>query len=91
MTYHLILSAGSAVSAMAVVTSESIDAWGKLGSVGILGALCVGFGYLHFRTIKELSTSHRDAVKEHHQRATSTARVDTRTVEHVLVNREMED
>jgi hypothetical protein len=90
MTYHLILSAISAVSAMAVVTSESIDAWGKLGSVGILGALCIGFGYLHFRTIRELSTSHRDAVNNittelHRQHESTHALLST------LVNRELED
>ena len=90
MSLYLILSAISAVSAMAVTTSESIDAWGKLGSVGILGALCVGFGYLHFRTIRELSNSHREAVKEitnelHRQHES------THSLLSILVNRELDD
>lgn len=90
MSLYLILSAISAVSAMAVSTSESIDAWGKLGSVGILGALCVGFGYLHFRTIRELSTSHREAVNNitselHRQHESTHALLST------LVNRELDD
>lgn len=90
MTPHLVFSAASALTAMAVVTSESIDAWGKLGSVGVLGALCVGFGYLHFRTIRELSSSHRDAVKEitselHRQHESTHALLST------LVKHELQD
>jgi hypothetical protein len=50
----------------------------------------IGFGYLHFRTIRELSTSHRDAVKEitnelHRQHESTHALLS------VLVNRELED
>ena len=90
MSLYLILSAISAVSAGAVVSSESIDAWGKLGSVGILGALCVGFGYLHFRTIRELSNSHREAVNNittelHRQHESTHSLLST------LVNRELDD
>lgn len=85
---HLIFSSLSAISAMAVVTSESIDAWGKLGSVGVLGALCVGFGYMHFRTVKELSSAHREACQgitsELHRQHESTHALLSTLVKHEL-------
>ena len=33
-----------------VVSSEQLDAWGEMGAVAVLGALCGGFGVLHWKS-----------------------------------------
>ena len=41
-----------------VVSSEQLDSWGDMSAIAILGALCVGFGVLHWKVISAMSQAH---------------------------------
>ena len=41
-----------------VVSSEQLDSWGDMSAIAILGALCVGFGVLHWKVISSMARAH---------------------------------
>lgn len=45
----------TAAALVGVVSTDQIEAWAKLTAVPILGALLVGFGFLHWRTVNRLA------------------------------------
>ena len=47
---YLFGSITSGVLLAYVVSSEQLDSWGDMSAIAILGALCVGFGVLHWKT-----------------------------------------
>jgi len=60
---NLTISLASAIALAAVISSEHIDAWGKLGASTLLGALLIGFGFLHWKVTSGLSKAHRESCK----------------------------
>lgn len=67
---YVFASITSGLALAYVVSSEQIDAWGELSAVAVLGALCVGFGFLHWNSQKLWAKTMMELVKEKDSRNT---------------------